>query len=479
MVVAGVARLGRYTAFVSHSVMTGFLTGVAVNIVLGQLPDLFGVEFEADTPVAKVSELFGTDVTADAPSTVVGVAAIVLLAWLPRTRLARFSALVALAVPSIVVAAIEWFDPVELVSDVGDIPRGIPLPALPDLSVFSLDLLVGALAVAAITLVQGAGVAESVPNPDGSRARPSTDFTAQGLANVAAGLFRGMPVGGSVSQTALNVAVGARDRWASIMSGVWMLAILIALSGVAGRVATPTLAAVLIVASIGSIKPGTVSTVWQAGLQARIAMATTFVATLTVSIPAAVGVGVAVSLLLSVAREGQDLRVVAWEQTTDGITEQPVPATLEPGTVTVLNVHGSLFYVGARTFERQLPRPAERAVVVVRVRGRSMLGATAFAILSDYAGALDALGGRLYLSGVSHELVEQFAASGRVTGHGPITVVEASPVIGEATRRAIAEGELFLLGEGRPVESHPQDPAPWARRVSRQVRGWFRRDEEL
>ena len=85
-------------------------------------------------------------------------------------------------------------------------------------------MVTGALAVAAIILVQGAGVSQSVPNPDGSRRSMSRDFIAQGAANVASGFFRGLPVGGSLSTTALTVISGARSRWAAIFAGLWMAA---------------------------------------------------------------------------------------------------------------------------------------------------------------------------------------------------------------------------------------------------------------
>jgi SulP family sulfate permease len=136
---------------------------------------------------------------------------------------------------------------------VGEIPQGLPMPALPQLGELSFDLVSGAFAVAALVLIQGAGVSESAPNPDGSRAEPNRDFLAQGVGNVLSGLFRGQPVGGSVGQTALSVAAGARTRWAAIFAGIWMAIILLAFSGIVGQVAMPTLAAVLIVAAIGSL----------------------------------------------------------------------------------------------------------------------------------------------------------------------------------------------------------------------------------
>ena len=95
------------------------------------------------------------------------------------------------------------------VGDSGEIPRGIPLPHLPDLGLFSFSLVTGALAVAAIVLVQGAGVAEAAPNEDGTASDANRDIIAQGVGNLASGFFRGLPVGGSVGQTALNVSAGA------------------------------------------------------------------------------------------------------------------------------------------------------------------------------------------------------------------------------------------------------------------------------
>jgi MFS superfamily sulfate permease-like transporter len=111
-------------------------------------------------------------------------------------------------------------------------------PRLPDFSLVSFSLVTGALAVAAIVFVQGAGVAEAAPNPDG-QPQPDTDIVAQGAGNLVSGFFRGLPMGGSVGQTALNVRAGGRTRWAAIWSGAWMLVILAAVSPLVAKVAVP------------------------------------------------------------------------------------------------------------------------------------------------------------------------------------------------------------------------------------------------
>jgi sulfate permease, SulP family len=244
-------------------------------------------------------------------------------------------------------------DSVARVSDVGTIPSGIPLAGFPDLSLLTPAVVTGALAVAAIILVQGAGVAESAPNPDRSRSNPNADIAAQGFGNVAAGVFSGQPVGGSVGQTALNVSAWAKSRWAAIWSGIWMLVILIALSRIVGLVAMPTLAAVLIYAAV---------------------FLTTLLATMFLAGGRRRGIGLALSLVLQLNQEAINLRVVRLVPDESGrFTEAPVPKSLSNDEIVVLDVYGSLFYAGARTLPLKLPDPAKSrgAAVVLRLRGRT------------------------------------------------------------------------------------------------------------
>ena len=194
-----------------------------------------------------------------------------------------------------------------------------------------------------------------------------------------------------VGQTALNLASGARGRWASIFSGVWLLAILIVFSGIVGKVVIPTLAAVLIFAAVTSLRSGAIGTIWRTGLTSQIAFAATLVATLFLPVAAAVGIGVVLSLLLQLNSEAVDLRVVSLVPQPDGHwREEPAPAALPSEAVTMLDIYGSLFYAGAKTLAVRLPDPAgaRRPVVVLRLRGRTRLGASSRVVLDAYADRL-------------------------------------------------------------------------------------------
>ena len=308
MIGAGILRWGRFTRFVSVSVLTGFLSGVAVNIVLGQLGDLLGSPQKGSPALVKAWNVISHPGDMSLTAAAVGLAALALMVVLSRTRIASVASLVALAVPTLVSLGASNLIRVK---DSGKIPSGIPTPHLPQLSLLSsLDLIAGAAAVAVIVLVQGTGVAEAAPNPDGSQPNPNRDFIGQGIGNVASGLFRGQPVGGSVSQTALNVAAGARGRWASIFSGLWMLLILVVFSGVVGEIPIATLAAVLIFAALSSLRVGRIDTVLRTGAPSQVAFFVTFAATLLLPVPAAVGTGVVLSLLLQLNQETVDLTVV-------------------------------------------------------------------------------------------------------------------------------------------------------------------------
>ena len=445
LVAAGIARLGRYTRFVSYSVMIGFLTGISVNIVCSQIADLTGAQAHGDFPLAKAIDVLIHPSAIDLASLLAGLSALAILVLLARTRLSVISSLIALVIPTLVVifaGAIQ----VARVGDQGDIPRGVPLPQVPDVRLLSFSMVTGALAIAAIIIVQGAGVAEAAPNPGNARPNPNQDIIAQGAGNLASGFLRGIAVGGSVGQTALNVTVGAKTRWASIWSGVWMLIILAAFSGLVAKLAVPPLGAILIFAAIGSLRPGEVASILRTGRVSQVVVITTFAATLFLPVAAAVGIGVALSLLLQLNQEAMDLAVVELIPRDDGrFEERKPPAVLTSFHVTVLDVYGSLLYAGARTLQARLPAPgdARSPVVVLRLRRRTSLGSTFVKVVADYADQLVDSGGRLYLSGLDPSLTEQLHRTGHVDG--PVRAFEATPVVGESTQAAYLDAEAWLV----------------------------------
>lgn len=456
----GLLRLGRLIRFVSYSVMTGFLVGIAMLTILSQLPTVAGYDAEGESKLSQAADLFAHIGDVNPTSVAISVLTMIMAILLPRTRLGNFSYLVAIAIPSLAVALF-GMDSVEIVSDVGEIPRGLPSLFIPSLSDFSVDVVSGALAVAVIILVQGAGVSQSVPNPDGSPNSTSRDFIAQGVANMASGTFRGLPVGGSLSTTAVNVLSGAKTRWSVVFAGLWVALIVIFAPGVVSYVAMPTLAVLLIVASANAIKPTDIRATMSVGWPSWLAAVTTFVSTLTLPIQAAVGIGVVLSALLSLYTSSNDISVVERIERPDGLIEEREPSErLASNQVTVLDVYGSLFYAGARTLGRKLPDPqgAKNAVVILRLRGRTQLGATMIDVLTAYADKVREGNGRLYLTGVSRNAYDQIVDSARLRLSGPVRAYEVTPIVGESTGEAYADAQAWLVRQG--VDASTGKPAP-------------------
>ena len=188
------------------------------------------------------------------------------------------------------------------------------------------------------------------------------DFYAQGGSNVASGLLGGIPVGGSVGQTAFNVMAGGRTRWAVVISGLWMLVFVVALGPLLSEVPIPALAGLLILAGFGSLKPRALARSWQTSKSSGAAALVTMVATLLVPIHIAVLIGVILTLLLVGINSASTTHIVTLEPVGPGRWRRgPVPSSLPPGQVTVLDVEGPGTFTSVPGLFEQLPQPPEAA----------------------------------------------------------------------------------------------------------------------
>ena len=152
------------------------------------------------------------------PTLMVGIVTILLILTLEKTRLGALGIVAAIMVASMLVPLAGWTE-VAQVADIADVPGSLPRLVLPPLAVIP-PLIIPAFALAFVGLVQGAGISKNFVNPDGKYPDNSGDFVGQGAANIVAGFFQGMPVGGSMSATSLAVNAGARSRFANIFCRV-------------------------------------------------------------------------------------------------------------------------------------------------------------------------------------------------------------------------------------------------------------------
>lgn len=164
-----------------------------------------------------------------------------------------------------------------------------------------------------------------------------------------------------MSATAMVREAGARSRVAHIVASVVMALVILLFAGLAGRIAMPALAGLLMLVGFRTLKLDQVRMVWRTGPVQAVVMSTTYALTILIPLQYAVLVGVGLSVVLYVARQSNKVKVVRW-QFEDGLpfpVEVPPPAVLPTGEVVVLNAYGSLFFASAQVVEGQLPKVVE------------------------------------------------------------------------------------------------------------------------
>jgi len=444
MFAAGVLKLGSVLRFVSNAVMVGFISGVGINIVLGQLDDFAGYESQGANRLSRALDLLLHPLDIDLRTIIVGIVTIVLILTLERTRLGALSLVVAVIGGSVLVPLFNW--DVAQLSDILSIPNGLPGPRMPVWSKIPV-LLIPAFSLAFVGLVQGAGITANFPNPDGTYPDASRDFIGQGVGNLVSGTFQGMPVGGSMSATSIVTAAGSRTRLAQVIAAAVMAIIIVVFGSAVDETAMPALAGLLMVVGFRTVKPAEIVAVWKTGQIQAATMAVTLALTILIPLQFAVLVGVGMSTLLFVIRQSNDLvvkRVLVEDQ---GLREVEPPGEVAPDEVVLIQPYGSLFFASASVFEDRLPAvtsSTRNSVVIVRLRGRTDLGSTLTETLGRYAEALQDADSRLMIISDSDRVRAQLAVTGVTATIGSESFYESDEWMGATMRRAHADAQTWI-----------------------------------
>ena len=436
MLAAGLLKLGSILRFVSNAVMVGFINAVGVNIILGQLDNFTGYEADGPNRVARSFDLLLNFGKVHWPTLAIGVATIVLILLLERTKLGPLGMVVAIIITSAAVPLLGW--EVAALGDIADIPGSLPLPMLPDLSLVPA-LIVPALSLAFVGLVQGAGISANFPNPDGNYPEASRDFVGQGAATVASGFFQGMPVGGSMSASSLVKTAGAKTRLALITAGIVMAVVILILGDLVEAIAMPALAGLLMTVGYRTVKPADMKAVWKTGGMQATVMVVTFVLTMLIPLQYAVLVGVGISMILYIINQSNQVVIKRWLVVDGQMKETDAPLEVEADEVLVLQPYGSLFFASAPVFEEKLPdvtADTHNSVVILRLRGRSDLGSTFMEVLLKYATALRDQDSDLMVVSEDENMHEQLVVGGVTSVAGEENIYTSDEWLGHTVKRA-------------------------------------------
>jgi len=250
MILAGVAKLGFVADLLSKPTQIGYMNGLALTILVGQLPKLFGFSVDADGLIDEAAGFVGGVVDGETVSAAfaIGLVSLLIIFGLQR-RLPKVPAVLMAVV--LAIAAVEVFDLVERgVSVVGSLPGGFPPLTVPDISWSDLPLLLGgALGIALVALTDTISTASAFAARQGHHVHGDQEMIGIGVSNVAAGLFQGFPVSTSGSRTAVAEQAGAKSQVTGVVGALAILLLLVVAPGLLRNLPQPTLAAVVIVAS--------------------------------------------------------------------------------------------------------------------------------------------------------------------------------------------------------------------------------------
>jgi SulP family sulfate permease len=449
MLAAGLLKAGSILRFVSNAVMVGFINAVGINIILGQLDNFTGYESAGANRVLRAFDSVLNLGKASWPTITVGIATIALIVLLERTKLGALGMVVAIVAGSAIAPLLGW--DVAILNDIAEIPRSLPVPMMPQFGLIPV-LVIPALSLAFIGLVQGAGISANFPNPDGTYPEASQDFVGQGAANVAAGIFQGMPVGGSMSASSLVKNAGAKSRLALLIAGVVMAIVILLFGSAVGYIAMPALAGLLMTVGYRTVKPADIKAVWKTGRIQAMVMSVTFVLTMVIALQYAVLIGVGISMILFIIKQSNQIVIKRWLVNEDGdLREVDAPVDVPSGEVVLLQPYGSLFFASAPVFEEQLPNVADdthNSVVVLRLRGRTDLGSTFMDVLLRYAEALRDHDSKLILVSADENVHEQLAV-GRVTSVvGSQNIYTSDEWVGRTFKQAYRDAVEWVDAHG-------------------------------
>ena len=357
--------------FVSNAVMTGFSTGIALQIIAGVLGDATGYKPQSGNTIGKFVDALA-HIGLWQP-TAVAVAAATVAVWAVFhfiKPLKSFAILLALVVVTAVVAIAHI--EVETVGDIASIANSPPPLTVPNFAVMP-ELLVGGVAVALVALAQAAGISAAVPNPDGSRSNMSSDFTAQGVGNLAGGFFGALPCGGSLSRTGVATSAGAQTRWAGIFAGIWLAVLVLVAGSAAELIPMPVIGGLILVIGLELVvgRLPDIKLVLRVAPISAIAMLITFAATTQLPLHTAILIGVITSLVLYCVKATQSAQLMALEQADDGdFRIVPVPEECPSNDVTVLHYAGVGLFAEVARIDEEWPKVegSTNAVVVLSLR---------------------------------------------------------------------------------------------------------------
>ena len=419
LIAAGLFRLGRLIKYIPHPVVTGFTAGIAVIIASSQVKDFLGLSI-AKVPaefIPKWQAYFAAISSISWPTLGVGAGALAIIIVLRKVAPKLPGFLIAVVVSSVAVALLKL--PVDTIgSRFPDIPAGLPMPALPAISLAKISaVLPSAFTIAFLAGIEALLSAVVADGMAGTRHRSNQELIGQGVANLGSALFGGLPATGAIARTATNIRSGAKTPVAGIMHAVFLL--LFVLFGVKLMAFVPmtALAAILFMVAWGMSEYERFIALLRMPNSDRAVLLLTFGLTVLVDLTVAIGVGVTLASLLFMTHMAEAVEVDAsGKQDPDVDSEDVHQRDALPAGVEVFRITGPFFFGVAGELLDTLRRVGQSPrVIILRMRLVPLLDASGVQALGEFVEQAHIAGAQVVLSGVQSQpkaMLERVRLSG-------------------------------------------------------------------
>jgi len=406
LIAAGVFKLGQLIKFIRHPVVTGFTAGIAVIIATSQVKDFLGLSME-NVPaefLPKWQAYFGAIASVHIATLLVGVGALSMIVALKKFAPKLPGFLIAIMLASVIVALLNL--PVETIGTrFPDMPSGLPMPSLPDLSWAKIaELLPSAFTIAFLAGIEALLSAVVADGMTGTRHRSNQELIGQGIANLGSVLFGGLPATGAIARTATNIKAGGKTPVAGMMHALFLLLFILFASDFMAYVPMAALAAILVMVAWGMSEVDRFVALLRMPNSDRAVLLLTFGLTVFVDLTVAIGVGVTLASLLFMARMSETVLVENGNSMVrDGDLDDDDLDQREdlPKGVEVFRINGPVFFgVAGELLDAMRKIGRTPKVIILRMRLLPMLDASGVTMIEEFIEQARISGAQIILSGV-------------------------------------------------------------------------------
>lgn len=446
------AGLGAMVRYVSTSVIVGFTAGAGVLIAVGQISSFLG--FTTDRAARTMPGVIGTvqslwpNINEVKPWAVgIGLSALVFLIASQKISKMFPGPLIAIVAAGL---AVFFLGPDRLdITLIGEIPSGLPTPAIPTEGILHIDLLLpGALALSLLGLLEAYSIGRSIAAKTGDRTSANQELFSQGMTNLLSSFMSCIPGSASFSRSALNFYAGAKTGVSSIVAAVCVALIFLLLSPYAKYIPMTALAAILFVVAYGLIDWRYMKRIVRGDRADATVCFATFAATLFLPLAYAVFVGILLNLALYL-RTASRLHLQEMVRSPGGpFIEQPLSARSGEKNVLFLQIEGDLFFGVADELEEKLAQVAHSPVrvVIFRLKRTHSVDSTVLGVLDRFTHDMHSRNKHVLLCGIKSELLDVFKRFGLVSVIGEDNVFETSYGVFTSATQALARARE-LIGE--------------------------------